>query len=376
MNIHEYQARELLKAYGVPVPAGKMARTPQEAQAIAQEIGGPVVVKAQVHVGGRGKAGGVKLAKTPAEAASAAGKILGMSIKGLVVRKVLVSQAVEIEKEFYLGMVLDRAAQRPLVMVSSEGGVDIEEVAAKHPERIVKRTIDPLVGLNDYEGRNLAFRLLKNVGQVRKTAEVLQKLYRLFMEGDCSLVEVNPFILTKQGELWAIDAKVSLDENAFFRHPSYEGLRDPDAEHPDERKARDAGLSYVPLDGSIGCLVNGAGLAMATMDAVKLAGGDPANFLDVGGSSDPKKVVTALEIITANRKVKAILFNIFGGITRCDDVAQGILQAFKQMTISLPVVVRLTGTNEREARELLRGTKLVPAETMDEAVRKVVELAA
>ncbi len=376
MKIHEHQARDLFRSYGLPVPEGRLATTPSEAFDAARALGGGmVVVKAQVHAGGRGKAGGVKLAKSPDEALQKATAILGMDIKGSKVRKVLVAPAVDIAREIYLGITLDRASQRAVVMACAEGGVEIEEVARLTPEKILKVPVDSLLGLTDYQARDLAFRLFTDGGQARVCAGILQKLYRCFIEKDCSLAEINPLVVTPSGEILAIDAKVNFDDNALARHADYEGMRDLHEEDPNEMKAKQASLSYVALDGDIGCLVNGAGLAMATLDVVKLHGGHPANFLDVGGSSDPRKVVSALEIITSNPKVKAILFNIFGGITRCDDIAKGLLTALSQMTITLPIVVRLTGTNEAQAREMLKGTRLITAETMDEAVRKAIAAA-
>ncbi len=373
MKIHEYQAADLFKGYGIPTNPGTVATTPAEAEAAAKSMGRTVVVKAQVHVGGRGKAGGVKLAKTPAEAKEVAGKILGMDIKGITVKKVLVAGGIDIRKEAYVGITLDRARQVPVVMVSAAGGVEIEEVAAKTPEKIVKAWVDPLLGLADYQARDLAAALFTDPAQQKATAAIIRALYRIYMEKDCSLAEINPLVVDGEGKVLALDSKIIFDDNALFRHPALEALRDPNEEEPSETMARESNLSYVPLDGDIGCLVNGAGLAMATLDVVKLYGGNPANFLDVGGSSDPKKVVNALKIITGTGRVKAILFNIFGGITRCDDIAQGILTANSQMKLDMPIVVRLTGTNEEKAREMLVGTKLIPAATMVEAVKRVVE---
>ena len=375
MKIHEHQARDLFRSFGIPMPEGRLASTPEEAMEAALALGGTVVVKAQVHAGGRGKAGGVKLAASPAEAREKARAILGMDIKGSTVRKVLLVPAVDIAREIYLGVTVDRASQRAVIMACAEGGVEIEEVARTAPEKILRMPVDPLLGLTDGQARELAFRLFQDGKQARACAGILKSLYRCFVEKDCSLAEINPLVLTKAGEVIAIDAKVNFDDNALDRHPDFEALRDMSEEDSNEIKAKKAGLSYVALDGDIGCLVNGAGLAMATLDVVKLHGGHPANFLDVGGSSDPRKVVTALEIIPSNPRVKAILFNIFGGITRCDDVAKGLLTALSRMSISLPIVVRLTGTNEAEARELLKGTRLITAETMDEAVEKAVAAA-
>ncbi len=374
MKIHEYQAKELFKRQGIPVPDGKPVSTPEEAKECARELGGMVVVKAQVLVGGRGKAGGVKLAETPDEARDKADDILGMDIKGLTVKRLLITKAVDIAEEYYLGIVQDRAAQKATLMVSSAGGVDIEEVAANTPELIIKHSIDPVAGLSAHEARGVAFQVAD--GKVAlKMASILVKLWAAYSASDSNLAEINPLVVTPDGEVWAVDGKMNFDDNALYRQREVEGWRDPDETTPEEDEARLAGLSFVKLDGSVGCLVNGAGLAMATMDLVQHYGGTPANFLDIGGSSNPDKVVKALDIITRDGNVKAILFNIFGGITRCDDVARGIITAKAQSDIQLPVVVRLVGTNEAEARELLKETELVAAETMDEAVKKAIDLA-
>lgn len=375
MNLHEYQARALLKAAGIPVPDGDVAGTPAEAEAIAQRLGGRVVVKAQVHAGGRGKAGGVKLAKDAAEARAHAEKILGMTIKGLTVKKVLVVPAAEIASESYAGVILDRATQRPVFMVSPAGGVDIEEVAAKTPEKIMKLGVDPRFGLLAHQAMQLAFFLYDDLSQVRAAATVLRQLYEAFIEAGASLAEINPLVTTPDGKVIALDAKLSVDDNELERRPKIAALRDVDAENPAEVKAREAGLSFIKLDGAVGCCVNGAGLAMATMDLVKYYGGEPANFLDIGGSSNPDKVVTALEIITADPNVKCILFNIFGGITRCDDVANGIVTATGRMKLTAPVVIRLTGTNEVQAVAILEQAGFSALTDMDEAVERAVELA-
>ncbi|MEW5795524.1 MAG: ADP-forming succinate--CoA ligase subunit beta [Candidatus Zixiibacteriota bacterium] len=375
MKVHEYQARQMFAERGVPVPPGEIATTHLQAAEIATRFNKPVMVKAQVLVGGRGKAGGVKYAENPEAARVLATKILGMDIKGETVRKVLISEAVDILSESYVGIILDRAAQKPVIMVSSAGGVDIEEVAAKTPEKIHKLHVDPIYGLQSFEARNLAYKLFKDIGQVRKAADILMKLYRTFWEVDASLVEINPLVTIQGGEVVAIDAKVNIDDNALFRHPDIAAMRDLDAEIPAEVRAREADLSFVKLDGSIGCIVNGAGLAMATMDLVKRYGGEPANFLDIGGSSNPQKVVSAMQIILDDPNVRSILINIFGGITRCDDVATGIVEAFRQLRPTIPVVVRLTGTNETEARRILASVKLPSAETLDNVVKKAIELA-
>ncbi|RKZ13386.1 ADP-forming succinate--CoA ligase subunit beta [bacterium] len=376
MNIHEYQAKEIFTAHGLPVPGGKVATTVDEVVALAEGYGLPVMVKSQVLTGGRGKAGGVKFCTTMDDVKKAADAILGMDIKGHTVHKVLITPAVDIDSEFYVGMLIDRNSQRILLMCSAEGGVEIEQVAKDTPELIFKYAIDPRYGLLDHEAMELGMKLCPgDVKKARQLAAAMQKLYTAFVAADASLAEINPWIFTPEGKGHAIDAKMNLDDNAMFRHPEYEELRDTAAEDPGERAAREAGLSFVKLEGNVGCLVNGAGLAMATMDLVKYYGGQPANFLDIGGSSNPEKVVNALTIILQDPEVKAILFNIFGGITRCDDVAKGIIKATESMDIKAPIVVRLTGTNEKEGRALLAKTDLVPAETMDEAVKKAIELA-
>ncbi len=374
MNLHEYQARALLKQAGIPVPDGDVAETPGQVEAIARRLGGPVVVKAQVHAGGRGKAGGVKLAKDPAEAAEAAGKILALTIKGLPVRKVLVAPAADIASESYVGIILDRESQRPVFMVSAAGGVDIEEVAATTPEKIVRLAVDPRYGLLPHQATTLAFALYRDLAQVRAAARIMEQLYAVFMANGASLAEINPLVTTPAGAVLALDAKVVLDDNELDRRPDLAALRDASAEDPSEVRAREAGLTFIKLDGNVGCVVNGAGLAMATMDLVKYYGGDPANFLDIGGSSNPEKVVNALRIITQDPNVKAILFNIFGGITRTDDVANGIVAATKQFPVPVPIVIRLTGTNEREAVKILEAVGMTALNDMDDAVRKVVAL--
>lgn len=375
MNIHEFQAKELFKAHGIPVPPGRVAATADEAQTIARELGGTVVVKAQVHSGGRGKAGGVKLAANPAEAREHAEAILKLEIQGLPVRKVLIAPALEIAHEYYLGIVLDRARGLPLIMVSREGGIEIEQVAAEKPEALFRHHFHPVVGLREFEARELATSIESDPKAARQIASILRKLCQTYVAVDATLVEINPLVLTPAGEIIALDAKINLDDNALFRHPDLEAMRDPDTETDQDRAARELGLSFIKLDGDIGCVVNGAGLAMATMDLVNHFGGEPANFLDIGGSSDPRKVVTAIRIITQDPQVRGILFNIFGGITRCDDVARGLVEGIRQTQVKVPIVIRLAGTNEREGREILRGVPgLTAAETMDEAVQKVIEL--
>lgn len=375
MKIHEYQAKELFAQVGIPVPPGKMVTSATEAFEVAQEYNRPVMVKSQVHVGGRGKAGGIKYAETANDAKILAKQILGMEIKGLKVNKLLITAAEDIITESYVGIVLDRDSKSPVIMVSPEGGIDIEEVAAKKPEKIFKLTVDPVVGLLPYQARNLAYKLYRELGQVRKAAEIITKVYDLFWAKDCSLVEINPLITNTAGEVIALDAKINIDDNGLFRHSEIGDLRDIESEDPGEVEARDGGLSFIRLDGNIGCIVNGAGLAMTTMDLVKRYGGEPANFLDIGGSSNPQKVVTAIKIILDDPKVEAILINIFGGITRCDDVANGIVAAFKELNPSVPVVVRLTGTNEAKAKNILKSVNLPHGDTLDDVVKKTIERA-
>jgi succinyl-CoA synthetase beta subunit len=375
VNIHEYQAKEIFRKYGIPIPPGEVATTPEEAESIARKFGTTVVVKAQVHAGGRGKAGGVKLAKTPAEAKSIAAQILKLTIKGLPVQKVLVTPAADIASEAYVGIIVDRASKRPVFMASPAGGIDIEEVAAKTPDKILRHAVDPRYGLQMFEAMQLAFFLYSDMKQVRAAAKILQQLYRAFFENGGSLAEINPLVTTPAGEIVALDAKMVIDDNELDRHPEIAALRDESAEDPSEVEARKANLTFIKLDGNVGCVVNGAGLAMATMDLVKYYGGEPANFLDIGGSSNPEKVVAALRIITSDPSVKAILFNIFGGITRTDDVANGIVTAIKQNPLKVPLVIRLTGTNEEIALKILKENGLSAMTDMDEAVKKAVALA-
>lgn len=375
MDIHEYQAKERFRAAGIPVPPGEIARTPDEARALAEQYGGMTVVKAQVHSGGRGKAGGVKLAKTPDEAREYAEAILGMDINGLTVEKVLVTPAEDIDTEAYVGVLVDRKKQAATFMVSPEGGIDIEEVAHSNPDAIRKLTVDPRYGLLPHQAYWLADFLYDDPKLAKQATKIMAQLYRAFVDSGASMAEINPLITTPDGQVKAIDAKVSIDDNELFRRPDVAEMRDSSSEPPAETKAREAGLSYVKLDGTVGCCVNGAGLAMATMDLVKYYGGEPANFLDIGGSSNPEKVVSALEIITSDPKVKVILFNIFGGITRCDDVANGIVEATKRIDIDVPIVIRLTGTNEEKALEILDDAGFSAYTSMDEVVEKAVELA-
>ncbi len=376
MDIHEYQAKELFRAAGISVPPGEIATTPEQAETLAAGYGGTVVVKAQVHSGGRGKAGGVKLAKDAAEAREHATAILGMEINGLTVEKVLVTPAEDIDTEAYVGVLVDRKKQAATFMVSAEGGVDIEHVAHETPDLIRKLTVDPRYGILPHQAFWLANFLYDDPGLIKQASKIIAQLYDAFVNSGASMAEINPLITTPGGEVKAIDAKMSIDDSELFRRPHVEAMRDTSSEPESEIKAREANLSYVKLDGNVGCCVNGAGLAMATMDLVKYYGGEPANFLDIGGSSNPDKVVAALEIITSDSNVKAILFNIFGGITRCDDVARGIVEATKRIDIKPPIVIRLTGTNEELALEILEEAGFSAYTSMDAVVEKAVELAA
>jgi succinyl-CoA synthetase beta subunit len=376
MNIHEYQAAEILARYGIPVNPGEVAETPGEVAAIASRFGSLVAVKSQVHTGGRGKAGGIKIARTPDEAQAAAETILGMDIKGHRVNKVLVAKGADIAREFYLGVVLDRPNRRNTLMASAEGGVDIEEVARERPEKIVRALADPFRGLQPWQARQVGFELGLDAAQVGGFAAIATRLYDAYMKEDATLAEINPLILTGGGDWLALDSKMSFDDNALFRHPGVEELRDLAEENATELDARASGISFVKLDGSIGCIVNGAGLAMATMDAVKLHGGDPANFLDVGGGASADQVAKAFSLVTADPNVRAILINIFGGITRGDVVAQGITSALGQVNVAVPIVVRLSGTNAEEGKQLLASAGLTAVDTMDEAAGAVVRAAA
>jgi succinyl-CoA synthetase beta subunit len=375
MDLHEYQAKERFRAAGIPVPPGEVATTAAEAAKIAEKYGSAVVVKAQVHAGGRGKAGGVKLAKDAAEAEKHADKILGMDIKGLTVEKVLVTPAEDIATEAYAGVLMDRAKQAPTFIVSPAGGIDIETVAEETPEKVRYLTVDPRYGLLPHQAYWLANFLYDEPELVKQASSIVARLYDAFRESGASMAEINPLITTPDGSMKAIDAKMSIDDNELFRRAEVAKMRDTSSEPKAETRAREAGLSYVKLDGNVGCCVNGAGLAMATMDLVKYYGGDPANFLDIGGSSNPDKVVAALEIITSDPNVKAILFNIFGGITRCDDVANGIVTATRRITIEPPIVIRLTGTNEKEALGILEAAGFSAYTSMDEVVEEAVRLA-
>lgn len=375
MNLHEYQAKEIMRKYGLPVQEGRVAETADEAKRIAEEYGSPVMVKAQVHTGGRGKAGGVKFAKDPKEAEEHAKNILGMDIKTFPVKKVLIAKAVDIEKEYYLSIIMDRHKKSPLIMASREGGMDIEQVAREKPDAIKKQWIDPVYGLFLSQAREVTLSLFDDKKLALSSIAILMKLYELFIGCDAQIAEINPLALDSEGRLVVTDAKVVLDDNALPRHPEIEKLRDPDPGEEKELEAKKSGLSYIPLSGDIGCVVNGAGLAMATMDLIKKYGGEPANFLDIGGSSSPEKVEKALSILLRDKNVKVIFFNIFGGITRCDDVANGIIQATTRMKIEVPMVARLTGTNENKAKEILKNSPIIPVSSMREGAIKAIELA-
>ncbi|MGH7917909.1 MAG: ADP-forming succinate--CoA ligase subunit beta [Candidatus Binataceae bacterium] len=383
MNIHEYQAKQILGRFGAPVPKGQPANTPEEAARAFEALGQPkAVVKAQIHAGGRGKAGGVKLVSSAAEAKEFAAKLLGKPLvthqtgpAGRVVRRIYVEQASEIARELYLGMVVDRKAESVAVIASTEGGVEIEEVAAKTPERIITEPIDPLIGLGVFQSRKIAFSLGLRDKQVGQFAALLSALYRAFNETDASLVEINPLVVTRDGTVICLDAKMSFDDNGLFRHPDIREMRDPNEEDPAETEAGKYELSYVHLDGNIGCMVNGAGLAMATMDIVKYYGAEPANFLDVGGGANSQKVAAAFRILLSDKRVKAVLINIFGGIMRCDVLAQGVVEAAREVNLSIPLVVRMEGTNVDKGKQILKdsGIKVIAANDMAEAARRVVE---
>jgi succinyl-CoA synthetase beta subunit len=375
VKLHEYQSKQLFAKYGIPIPGGRTAKTPAQAREIAKELGGRVVVKSQVLVGGRGKAGGIKLADDPKQAEEVASRILGMDIKGLTVSTVLVDEAADIEKEIYLGVVIDRAARKPVIMASSEGGVEIEEVARTQPEAIVKVYIDPFIGPREYQTRNLAIGIGLDQAYWRDFHKIAAGLVECFDACDASLAEINPLVITAQGSLLAVDGKMLIDDNSLYRHSDLAAMRDVSEETPAETEARRHGLSYVDLDGEIGCMVNGAGLAMTTMDITKLYGGSPANFLDIGGGAQSEKVAAALRIILADPKVRAVLINIFGGITRCDEVAQGILDALQVVQTDVPMVARLVGTNAAEGRAMLADKEMITATTLVEAAQKAVAAA-
>jgi succinyl-CoA synthetase beta subunit len=379
VDLYEYQGKELFRRFGIPVSEGRLATTPEEAEAAAQELGGQVVVKAQVLTGGRGKAGGVKLADDPLDAEAKAGDILGLDIRGHVVRKVWVEQASDIAKEYYLSLTFDRGEKKPLYMLTTEGGVEIEDVAATKPEALARLHVDPLEGFQPWQARRLIYGAgIEDPSEQKQILAIIGRLYDCFVSSDAMLCEINPLIVTPDGEVKALDSKVTVDDNALYKHQDIADMRDPDAYPPEERAAREKGVTYVKLDGEVGILGNGAGLVMSTLDVIALAGGRPANFCDLGGGGDAQGVVDALEVITADPQVRAIFFNIFGGITRGDEVARGILQALGQMTIELPIVVRLDGTNAEEGRRLL--AEAAPANlhvepTMLDAARRAVELA-
>jgi succinyl-CoA synthetase beta subunit len=375
MKLHEYQSKNIFSKYGIPIPKGRVATTAQEAKQIAEELGGRVVVKSQVLVGGRGKAGGVKLAKDAAEAEQLATQILGMEIKGLPVRKVLVDEASAIDQEIYFAITDDRASKKPVLIASAAGGVDIEEVAAKTPEKIVKVNIDPLLGLREYQARDVAVAIDLPRDYWRDFTKIAMGLWQVYQNTDASLAEINPLVITKDKKMIALDGKMMIDDNALFRQPDLAEMRDTDEDAPAETEARKYGLSFIKLDGNIGCMVNGAGLAMTSMDVIKLFGGEPANFLDVGGGAGAEKVAAAMRIILTDPNVKAVLFNIFGGITRCDEVARGILTAMDEVKPKVPMVVRLVGTNAEEGRRLLENANMITAETLADAAKKAVAAA-
>jgi succinyl-CoA synthetase beta subunit len=375
MKLHEYQSKTIFSKYGIPIPKGRVAATAQEAKQIAEELGGRVVIKAQVLVGGRGKAGGVKLAKDPAEAEQLAAQILGMEIKGLPVRKVLVDEASAIDQEIYFSITNDRAAKKPVMIASAAGGIDIEEVAAKTPDKIIKSHIDPLLGLREYQARDVAVAIDLPREYMKDFVKVAMGLWEVYKATDATLAEINPLVITKDKKLVALDGKMMIDDSALFRQPELNEMRDTDEDDPSEIEARKYGLSFIKLDGNIGCMVNGAGLAMTSMDVIKLFGGEPANFLDIGGGAGADKVAAAMRIILTDPNVKAVLFNIFGGITRCDVVARGILVAMDEVKPKVPMVVRLVGTNAEEGRKLLQNANMITAETLADAAKKSVEAA-
>jgi succinyl-CoA synthetase beta subunit len=375
MKLHEYQSKQIFSRYGIPIPKGRVASTADEARSIAVELGGRVVIKSQVLVGGRGKAGGIRLAKDPHEAEDVAAQILAMEIKGLPVRKVLVDEAANISKEIYLGITNDRGARKPVMMASSAGGVEIEEVARVSPEKIIKSHINPLLGLKDYQARNIAIGIDLPKQYWKVFNQIANGLWHAYQDCDATLAEINPLVITDSNQLIALDGKMLIDDNALFRHPDIAELRDLDVEAPAEVEARKYGLTYIKLDGNIGCMVNGAGLAMTTMDIIKLFGGEPANFLDIGGGAGSDKVAAAIRIILTDPNVKAVLFNIFGGITRGDEVARGILSALTEVKPHIPMVVRLVGTNAEEGRKLLSEAKMITAETLVDAAKKAVAAA-
>jgi succinyl-CoA synthetase beta subunit len=375
MKLHEYQSKQIFAKYGIPIPNGRVAATAAEAKQIAEELGSRVVIKSQVLVGGRGKAGGVRLAKNPEEAEDLATIILGMDIKGLPVRKVLVDQAANIDREIYLGITNDRAVRKPVLMASAAGGVEIEEVARETPEKIVRVHIDPLLGLRDYQARDIAAGIDLPREHWRSFGQICKGLWQAYNASDATLAEINPLVITEENQIIAVDGKMLLDDNALFRHPDLAEMRDLDVEAASEIEARKYGLSYIKLEGDIGCMVNGAGLAMTTMDIIKLFGGEPANFLDIGGGAGAEKVAAALRIILSDPNVKAVLFNVFGGITRGDEVARGVLAALEEVKTHIPMVVRLVGTHAEEGRRILAEANMITAETLAEAAQKSVAAA-
>jgi len=375
MKLHEYQSKQIFHKYGIPIPKGRIASTALEAKHIAEELSGNVVVKSQVLVGGRGKAGGIRLARTPEEAEEVASQILAMEIKGLPVRKVLVDEAANIESEIYLGITNDRAARKPVMMASAAGGIEIEEVARISPEKIIKIHIDPLLGLRDYQARDIASGIDLSRHHWKVFGQIATALWKTYQDHDATLAEINPLVITTNNKLVALDGKMLIDDNALFRHPDLAEMRDLDAEADSEIEARKYGLSFIKLDGNIGCMVNGAGLAMTTMDIIKLYGGSPANFLDIGGGAGSDKVAAALRIILADANVQAVLFNVFGGITRCDEVAKGIISALKEVKSEIPMIIRLVGTNAEEGRKILASQNMTTARTLVEAAQLVVAAA-
>lgn len=375
MKLHEYQSKQIFAKYGIPIPKGRVAATADEAKQIAKELGSRVVIKSQVLVGGRGKAGGIRLAKTPDEAADLAGQILAMEIKGLPVRKVLVDEAAAIESEIYLGITNDRSARKPVMMASSAGGVEIEEVARLTPEKIIKVHIDPLLGLRDYQSRDIAAGIDLPRDHWRMFGLIARGLWQAYIDCDATLTEINPLVITGDNKLLAVDGKMLIDDNALYRQQALSEMRDLDVEAPSEIEARRYGLSFIKLDGNIGCMVNGAGLAMTTMDLIKLFGGAPANFLDIGGGASSEKVAAALRIILTDPNVKAVMYNIFGGITRGDEVARGITEALAEVKTNVPMVIRLVGTNAEEGRRMLADANMITAETLADAAQKAVALA-
>jgi len=382
MKIHEFQAKKIFSDYDIPVPDGETAKTPEAARKIAEKLGCPVVVKAQIHAGGRGKGGGVKLARTPGEAFAVAGQILGMNLvthqtgpEGQKVKQVLIEKGQAIEKELYLGIVVDRAQGCPVIMASEAGGMEIEEVAAKTPEKIIRAAVDPAIGFSGTHARKIAYGLNLDAALIKPAGKIIAGLYRIFTQKNCSLIEINPFVITRDRQLLALDGKINFEDDALSRHPDIKALYDPDEQDPLELEASKCGLNYIKLDGNVGCMVNGAGLAMATMDLIKLAGGEPANFLDVGGGASAEQVENALKILLMDKNVKVVLINIFGGILRCDRVAKGIVQAVKDIDLHLPMIIRLEGTNVAEAGQILEtsGLDLEFAANFDEAAQKVTQ---